>query len=508
MENNHVHSFTDTVVPPTCTEKGYTLHRCACGYEHKDTFVPNGSHKFVVFEQTDPTCEVGGLQRLRCTTCGVTGSRPIPPLGHDWGQWTVKNVPTCTEDGSQVHFCTRCGAGEEAPVPAIGHNLVNKQKSKTEKNCFEYFCQNCGQTVVKKSNAKKVVTLITVWTSIVLVLAILAAVFVPMLLPMYHYTVAKSQIKNGKYEKAYYHLIDAENYKDSEKLLQKFEVIVGSQKNYDKDGNLTYESVEEYDEDTNTITYIEYDGDGKIEYKYSDTYDEYGNLIKYVSYNSDGTVSYEGKYEYEYDDDGNVLSYKNDNYEIKYELNKNGDPERAETFEDGKLISYAEYEYHKNGNLAEETRYDKDGNMTRKTEYHKNGNLAEEKEYRENGELSSHYKYNENGDITDYTYYNKDGEKSSETKYKYDKKGHLTGATEYEDGEITGKLKIKCDKKGNVTSVTYYDEDGEETGRITMKYDKHGNQTEYARYDENGNLESKTEFDDREVIFLAAESFD
>ena len=57
MENqNHTHIFVDTVVPATCKENGYTLHRCACGYEHKDRFVPAGSHRFETVSTTVSTC--------------------------------------------------------------------------------------------------------------------------------------------------------------------------------------------------------------------------------------------------------------------------------------------------------------------------------------------------------------------------------------------------------------------------------------------------------------------
>ena len=34
----HTHAFTDSVVAPTYTEQGYTLHTCECGYSFKDNF--------------------------------------------------------------------------------------------------------------------------------------------------------------------------------------------------------------------------------------------------------------------------------------------------------------------------------------------------------------------------------------------------------------------------------------------------------------------------------------
>ena len=37
----HIHSFTSTVVKPTETAQGYTLHKCAkCGYSYKDNYTP------------------------------------------------------------------------------------------------------------------------------------------------------------------------------------------------------------------------------------------------------------------------------------------------------------------------------------------------------------------------------------------------------------------------------------------------------------------------------------
>ena len=37
---DHSHKYTDEVVSPTCTEKGYTKHTCVCGHAVCDTYVP------------------------------------------------------------------------------------------------------------------------------------------------------------------------------------------------------------------------------------------------------------------------------------------------------------------------------------------------------------------------------------------------------------------------------------------------------------------------------------
>ncbi len=43
----HKHSYTATVINPTCTEQGYTLHTCSCGDSYKDTCKNKLGHSFV-----------------------------------------------------------------------------------------------------------------------------------------------------------------------------------------------------------------------------------------------------------------------------------------------------------------------------------------------------------------------------------------------------------------------------------------------------------------------------
>ncbi len=45
-EEQHEHNYIETVVNPTCTEQGYTLYKCACGKEYKDSFVGATGHNY------------------------------------------------------------------------------------------------------------------------------------------------------------------------------------------------------------------------------------------------------------------------------------------------------------------------------------------------------------------------------------------------------------------------------------------------------------------------------
>ncbi len=68
----HTHSYTTaTVTEPTCTEDGYTLHECACGYSYRDNVVSKLGHRYIVI------AEDGENATYRCTRCGHTYTSPI-----------------------------------------------------------------------------------------------------------------------------------------------------------------------------------------------------------------------------------------------------------------------------------------------------------------------------------------------------------------------------------------------------------------------------------------------
>ena len=79
---SHTHSYKDVVTAPTCTEKGYTTHTCACGDSYVDTY-------------TDA-------------------------LGHAWDNGKVTKEPTETETGVKAFTCTRCGETKTEVIPATG----------------------------------------------------------------------------------------------------------------------------------------------------------------------------------------------------------------------------------------------------------------------------------------------------------------------------------------------------------------------------------------------------
>ena len=92
----HEHSYTAVVTPPTCTEKGYTTHTCACGDSYVDTY-------------TDA-------------------------LGHAWDSGKVTKQPTATETGVRTYTCTRCGETKTETIPATGSVDVTQMFTDVTKN--------------------------------------------------------------------------------------------------------------------------------------------------------------------------------------------------------------------------------------------------------------------------------------------------------------------------------------------------------------------------------------
>ena len=84
----HEHTFTDTVVEPTCTEGGYTLRECDCGESYK----------------TDETTK----------------------RGHLYGDWTTTKMPTTTETGEKQCVCSRCGDVKKETIAKLDEATAEK----------------------------------------------------------------------------------------------------------------------------------------------------------------------------------------------------------------------------------------------------------------------------------------------------------------------------------------------------------------------------------------------
>lgn len=142
------HQYEKTVVKPTCIEDGYTKYKCSvCGDTYKDTGTEKLGHKY---EETivKPTCTEGGYTEHKCSVCGDTyKDAETEKLGHKYEEIVVE--PTCTEDGYTEHKCSVCGdTYKDSKTDKLGHQYKNKtiESTCTQEGYTEHKCIICGDT--------------------------------------------------------------------------------------------------------------------------------------------------------------------------------------------------------------------------------------------------------------------------------------------------------------------------------------------------------------------------
>ena len=120
----HYHNYAQSVIAPTCTEAGYTLHYCAgCGNSYQTDEIPATGHTPTAIATLEPTCtEPGHTGGTECSVCHAVLEEPAqtPALGHNWGVWTVTTPATHTSKGVEMRLCLRNTAHKETrEIPMI-----------------------------------------------------------------------------------------------------------------------------------------------------------------------------------------------------------------------------------------------------------------------------------------------------------------------------------------------------------------------------------------------------
>lgn len=101
---DYEHKYTDTVIPPTCTERGCTVHLCSCGDKREDSYTPPLGHSYK-----------GGI----CVRCGILDPNKDIPHKHDFIPIVTK--PTCLTEGFTTYTCSCGECYTKAYISAVGH---------------------------------------------------------------------------------------------------------------------------------------------------------------------------------------------------------------------------------------------------------------------------------------------------------------------------------------------------------------------------------------------------
>lgn len=129
---DHEHKYTDTVIPPTCTERGCTVHLCACGDKREDSYTPPLGHSYK-----------GGI----CVRCGILDPNGDTQHKHDFIPSVTK--PTCLTEGFTTYACSCGECYTKDYVSAVGHK-TQLQNAKTA-GCLtggytgDEVCTFCGK---------------------------------------------------------------------------------------------------------------------------------------------------------------------------------------------------------------------------------------------------------------------------------------------------------------------------------------------------------------------------
>ena len=150
---SHTHSYKDVVTAPTCTEKGYTTHTCACGDSYVDTYTDPLGHDLKDDAAVAATCTTAGTTAGKhCTRCDYKeGMETIAALGHDLKD-DAAVAATCTTAGTTAgKHCTRCDYKEGMEtIAALGHawdeGEVTKEATETTQGSMTYTCTRCPAT--------------------------------------------------------------------------------------------------------------------------------------------------------------------------------------------------------------------------------------------------------------------------------------------------------------------------------------------------------------------------
>ena len=144
----HKHNYTNEVHPATCTEKGYSEHKCECGDSYKDNYVDALGHSFGEWTVVKEATETEEGLKERVCSCGEKESEKIAKLEHVHSYTETVVEPTCKEEGYTEHKCECGDSYQDNPTAKLPHEygewVVVKEATEAEEGLKEREC-SCGE---------------------------------------------------------------------------------------------------------------------------------------------------------------------------------------------------------------------------------------------------------------------------------------------------------------------------------------------------------------------------
>lgn len=107
-QTEHTHTYTTSIVAPSCTVDGYTLHSCSlCGEKYSDTFVKALGHHYVD-EIEDAFCNQYQSKVYRCSLCQDSYSESLDIIGTIHSYISTVTYPNNQDGGFTTHVCKNC----------------------------------------------------------------------------------------------------------------------------------------------------------------------------------------------------------------------------------------------------------------------------------------------------------------------------------------------------------------------------------------------------------------
>ena len=142
--DTHTHSYTVSVIEPSCSAGGYTEYTCECGDKYRAEETAALAHSWSPWTVEKPaTAQEEGLLKRTCSNCQETEEKKTDRIDetHTHSYTTQAVEATCTTQGYTVHTCN-CGHTYTSDlVPTKSHSYTSQVVNPT--------CETQGYTVHK-----------------------------------------------------------------------------------------------------------------------------------------------------------------------------------------------------------------------------------------------------------------------------------------------------------------------------------------------------------------------